>query len=60
MRISLVSILVTLIVVGLLLYIIHLLPLDAVIKKIAYVVVLVFVLLWLVSLLGGGPVIRIG
>jgi len=60
MTISLVSILVTLIVVGLLLYIIQLLPLDAVIKKIAYVVVLVFVLLWLVSLLGGGPVIRIG
>jgi len=60
MTISLVSILVTLIVVGLLLYIIQLLPLDAIIKKVAYVVVLVFVLLWLVSLLGGGPVIRIG
>jgi hypothetical protein len=60
MTISLVSILVTLIVVGLLLYIIQLLPLDAIIKKVAYIVVLVFVLLWLVSLLGGGPVIRIG
>jgi hypothetical protein len=60
MTISLVSILVTLIVVGLLLYIIQLLPLDAIIKRVAYVVVLVFVLLWLVSLLGGGPVIRIG
>jgi hypothetical protein len=60
MTISLVSLLVTLIVVGLLLYIIQLLPLDAVIKKVAYIVVVVFVLLWLVSLLGGGPVIRLG
>jgi hypothetical protein len=60
MTISLVGVLVTLIIVGLLLYIIQILPLDAIIKRVAYIVVLVFVLLWLVSLLGGGPVIRIG
>ena len=60
MTISLVGILVTLIVIGLILYIIQILLLDAIIKRVAYIVVLVFVLLWLVSLLGGGPTIRIG
>jgi hypothetical protein len=60
MTISLVGVLITLIIVGLLLYIIQILPLDAIIKRVAYIVVLVFVLIWLVSLLGGGPVIRIG
>jgi hypothetical protein len=60
MTISLVGILVFLIVIGLILYIIQILPIDALIKRIAYVVVLVFILLWLVSLLGGGPTIKIG
>lgn len=60
MTISLVSILVFLVVIGLVLYIIQLLPIDALLKKIAYVVVLVFILLWLLSLVGGGPVIRVG
>lgn len=60
MEISLVGILVFLIVIGLILYVIQLLPIDAMIKRICYVVVLVFVLLWLLQMLGGiGPVIRL-
>jgi len=60
MEISLVGILAFLIIIGLLLYIVQLLPIDATIKRIAYVVVLVFVLLYLLQMLGAfGPVIRI-
>lgn len=60
MTISLVGILLFLVVIGLLLYIINLLPIDIFIKKICYVVVLVFILIWLLQLLGGvGPVIRL-
>lgn len=60
MTISLIGILVFLIVIGLLLYIIQLLPIDAMIKKICYVVVLVFVLLYLLQMLVGfGPVIHL-
>ena len=60
MEISLVGILVFLILIGLVLYIVNLLPIDLFIKRIAYVVVLVFVLLWLLQMIGGiGPVIRI-
>lgn len=58
--ISLIGVLVFLIIVGLILYIVQLLPIDAMIKRICYVVVLVFVLLWLLQLLGGfSPVIRL-
>ena len=60
MTISLIGILVFLIVVGLILYVIQLLPLDATIKHIAYVVTIVFVLLYLLQTIGGiGPVITI-
>lgn len=60
MEISLVGILVFLILIGLVLYIVNLLPIDLFIKRIAYVVVLVFVLLWLLQMIGGvGPVIRL-
>ena len=60
MEISLVGILVFLIVIGLLLYIIQLLPIDAFIKRICYIVVVVFCLLYLLQMLGGfGPVIKI-
>jgi hypothetical protein len=60
MTIPLIGILVFLIIIGLILYIVRLLPLDAVIKQICYVVVLVFCLLYLLGLLGGvGPVITI-
>lgn len=48
---TLLSLVVTLIVVGLLLYVIEaLLPIDATIKRIIHVVVVVVVLLWLLSL----------
>ena len=60
MEISLVGILIFLIVVGLILYLIRMLPLDAWIKNLAYVIVVVFVLLYLLQMLGGfGPVIRL-
>ena len=60
MEISLIGILVFLIVVGLILYIINVLPIDATIKHIAYIIVVVFVLLYLLQLLVGfGPVIRL-
>ncbi len=60
MEISLIGILVFLIIIGLILYLIRMLPIDAVIKQIAYVVVIVFILIYLLSLLGGwGPVIRL-
>lgn len=50
----LINILVLLIVVGALLYIIQLLPLDSTIKQIAYVLALVIVAIWLLNLLVGG------
>jgi len=60
MEISLIGVLVFLILIGLVLYIINLLPIDAFIKRICYIVVVVFVLIWLLQLIGGiGPVIRI-
>jgi hypothetical protein len=61
MTISLIGILVTLIIIGAILYIIQLLPIDATIKRICYVVVVLFVLLWLLQMLGAiGPTIRLG
>jgi len=60
MEISLIGILVFLIVVGLVLYIVQLLPIDATIKRIIYVVVLVVILIYLLQILvGTGPVIRL-
>jgi len=57
----LIGLIVTLIIVGLLLYLINMLPIDATIKNIIYVLVIVFVILWLISSLGlltMGPVLR--
>lgn len=51
---SLVSLIVALVIVGLLLYIVNLLPIDATIKKIIQIVVVVFVGLWLLQALFGG------
>jgi len=59
MAISLISILIYLIVIGLALYIVRMLPIDEVIKKIAYVIVLLFLLLWLLSFVSGGPTLRV-
>jgi low temperature requirement protein LtrA len=48
---TLLSLVVTLIVVGLLLYVVEaLLPIDATIKRIIHIVVIVVVLLWLLSI----------
>ena len=41
-----------LLVVGLFLYIIRRLPIDAWIKEVAYVVVVVFMLIWLLQIFG--------
>jgi hypothetical protein len=61
MTISLIGILVTLIIIGAILYIIQLLPIDATIKRICYVVMVLFVLLWLLQMLGAiGPTIKLG
>jgi hypothetical protein len=48
---TLLSIVVTLIIVGLLLYVVEsLLPIDATIKRLIHIVVIVVVLLWLLSI----------
>ena len=60
MTISLIGILITLIIIGAILYIIQLLPIDAFIKNICYVVVVIFVLIWLLQMLGGLGTIKIG
>lgn len=49
----LISVLIVLIVVGLLLWILSLIPMDATIKQIVHVVVIVCVALWLISVLLG-------
>ena len=60
MEISLIGILVFLIVIGLILYVVQLLPIDATIKRIIYIVLVVFILIYLLQLLVGvGPVIRL-
>ena len=53
----LIQLVICLIIVGLLLYIVNLLPMDANIKQIIRVVVIVFVVIWLLyALMGSGPV----
>lgn len=60
---SLIGIIVALIIVGVLLYIVGLVPMDATIKKIVYALVALAVVLWLLQALGlfnsgfnvGGP-----
>ncbi len=49
---TLVGLIVTLIVVGLLLYLINLLPLDGTIKNIIHVVVIIVVIIWVIQSLG--------
>lgn len=49
----LISIIVGLIIVGLLLYLVSVIPMDATIKQIIHVVLIVFVCLWLISILLG-------
>lgn len=53
----LIQLVICLIIVGLLLYIVNLLPMDANIKQIIRVVVIVFVVIWLLyALMGASPV----
>ena len=60
MEISLIGILVFLIIIGLILYVVQLLPIDATIKRIIYIVLVVFIVIYLLQLLVGvGPVIRL-
>lgn len=49
---ALISIIVTLIVIGLLLYLIGLIPMDATIKQIIRVVVIIAVIIWLLESFG--------
>lgn len=49
---SLIGLLVVLLVVGAVLYILSLVPLDATIKRIIYVLVILFVVLWLLQAFG--------
>jgi hypothetical protein len=51
---DLISILIFLIILGAILYLIQLLPIDALIKQIIYVIVIVIVLIWLLQALAGG------
>lgn len=57
-----ISILIVLILLGLLLYVVNLLPIDATIKKIIVAVAVVLIVLWIIEIfLGGGlalPVLR--
>jgi len=48
----LIQLIVVLIVLGLLLYLVSLLPLDAVIKQIIHVLIILVAILWLLSVLG--------
>ncbi len=50
----LVSLLIVLILVGLLLYIAKLLPIDPVVKQIMTAIVVVFIAIWLIYALAGG------
>jgi hypothetical protein len=56
---SLISLLIWLIILGLVLYLINTLPIDATLKRIIHIVVVVIVVLWLLQMLGIGD-IRIG
>lgn len=58
---TLIGLLVVLLVVGVVLYILSLVPIDATIKRIIYVLVLLFVVLWLLQAFGliGGPGLKL-
>lgn len=59
---SVVSLLVALVVIGVVLYIVQLLPMEATIKQIVNVVAILCVVLWLLSALGliSGGALRVG
>ena len=51
------NILIVLIIVGALLYVVNMAPMDATIKTIAKVVIVVFVIVWALRLLAGAGVL---
>ena len=55
----LISLLILLIIVGSVLYIVQMLPIDATIKRIIHIVFVVVVLIYLLQLLGGGGLLPI-
>jgi len=55
---DLLSLLILLIVIGVVLYLINLIPMDARIKQAIIVIAIAFVVIWLIrALLGGGPIV---
>ena len=48
----LISILVALVVIGVILYLLNLIPMDGTIRTIIHVIVVLFVILWLLQMLG--------
>jgi len=52
---DLISLVVMLIILGLVIYLVRLLPIDAVIKNIIWVVLVIIAVLWLLGSLGGYP-----
>jgi hypothetical protein len=56
----LISVIVTLVVVGLVLYLIDLIPMDGTIKRIIHLIIVIIVILWLLQVFGlMGPINRI-
>ena len=59
---SLVSLVLTLVVVGVLLYLVSFIPMNATIQRVIQVLVILFVIIWVIQsigLLGAGPTIRL-
>jgi len=56
---SLITLIITLVILGFVLYILNLIPIDGTIKKIIQAVVVLFIVLWVIQQLGFvGPVLR--
>jgi ABC-type siderophore export system fused ATPase/permease subunit len=49
---AMISILITLVIIGVVLYLINLIPMDGTIKKVIWVLAILFIILWLLSQLG--------
>lgn len=50
-----ISVLVALVILGVAIYIIELIPMDATVKRVIHVLAILFVLLWVLQLLGVWP-----
>ncbi len=49
---TLIGLIITLVIVGVVLYLIQLIPMDATIKKVIWVLVILFVILWVLNQFG--------